>query len=110
MPNRNTFARNLGRGVTAALLAGLVAAPSPAAGPLDGQTIRMIVISDPVFEVMQQIQEDMEKMSGAEIELTVLPFDTLHQQVLLNSQNKESRYDIVGIDLPQFGEYKSFLV
>jgi multiple sugar transport system substrate-binding protein len=77
---------------------------------LNGQTIRLIVVSDPVFKVMQQIHGDLEKMAGGKIELTVLPFDTLHQQVLLNSQNAESRYDIVAIDLPQFGEYKSFLL
>jgi multiple sugar transport system substrate-binding protein len=39
----------------------------------------------------------------------VLPFDSLHQQVLLNSRNNTSRYDIIAVDLPQFGEYKTFL-
>jgi multiple sugar transport system substrate-binding protein len=76
---------------------------------LNGETIRLIVVSDPVFKSMQKIHADMEKMAGGKIELNVLPFDTLHQQVLLNSQNAESRYDIIAIDLPQFGEYKSFL-
>jgi multiple sugar transport system substrate-binding protein len=94
----------------AAVVTGFAIAPLRAAGPLDGQTIRMIVIGDPVFKVMQQIHDQMEKMSGAKIELNVLPFDSLHQQVLLNSQNKESRYDIIAIDLPQFGEYQSFLL
>jgi multiple sugar transport system substrate-binding protein len=95
----------------AAFLAGVaVTGSSHADGVLNGQTIRLIVISDPVFKVMQQIHGDMEKMAGGKIELNVLPFDELHQQTLLNSQNKESRYDIVAIDLPQFGEYKSFLV
>ncbi|MBV8564193.1 MAG: sugar ABC transporter substrate-binding protein [Methylobacteriaceae bacterium] len=77
---------------------------------LNGQTIRLIVVSDPVFKVMQQIHDNLEKMACGKIELTVLPFDNLHQQVLLNSQNTESRYDIVAVDLPQFGEYKSFLL
>ena len=37
-----------------------------------------------------------------------VPFDVLHQQVLLNAQNATSNYDIIAIDLPQFGEYKPF--
>jgi multiple sugar transport system substrate-binding protein len=111
MSHTKVLSRLLSGAEVAAVLAGLAAVtPSRAASPLEGQTIRMIVIGDPVFKVMQQIHDDMEKMSGAKIELSVLPFDTLHQQVLLNSQNKESRYDIVAIDLPQFGEYQSFLV
>ena len=81
-----------------------------AAGVLDGQTIRILAIGDPVFQVMQKIHDDMEKMAGGKIELEVRPFDVLHQQVLLNAQNQTSSYDIVAVDLPQFGEYKSFLL
>jgi multiple sugar transport system substrate-binding protein len=96
---------------TAAFVVGLAGAgASHAESVLNGQTIRLIVVSDPVFKAMQQIHDDMERIAGGKIELTVLPFDTLHQQVLLNSQNAESRYDIIAIDLPQFGEYKSFLL
>jgi multiple sugar transport system substrate-binding protein len=95
----------------AVLLAGTALTGSAHANSvLNGQTIRIIAVSDPVFKVMQQIHDDMEKMAGGKIELTVLPFDTLHQQVLLNSQNTESRYDIIAVDLPQFGEYESFLL
>lgn len=77
---------------------------------LNGATIRLIVVGDPVFKAMQQMHADMERRAGGSIELNVLPFDELHQQTLLNSQNRESRYDIIAIDLPQFGEYKSFLL
>jgi multiple sugar transport system substrate-binding protein len=95
----------------AAFLAGMaVTGSSHAEGVLNGQTIRLIVVSDPVFKAMQQMHGDMERMAGGKIELNVLPFDQLHQQTLLNSQNTESRYDIIAIDLPQFGEYKSFLL
>src|SRR5437016_2490693 len=95
----------------AALLASAALAGGAAAeNILNGATIRLIVISDPVFKAMQKMHDDMEKMAGGKIELNVLPFDSLHQQVLLNSQNSESRYDIIAIDLPQFGEYKSFLL
>jgi multiple sugar transport system substrate-binding protein len=81
-----------------------------AATLLEGQTIRILAVGDPVFQVMQKIHDEMEKIAGGKIELDVRPFDVLHQQVLLNSQNSTSNYDIIAIDLPQFGEYKSFLV
>lgn len=83
---------------------------SRAASILEGQTIRILAIGDPVFQVMQKIHDEMEKMAGGKIELEVRPFDVLHQQVLLNAQNSTSNYDIIAIDLPQFGEFKSFLV
>ena len=76
---------------------------------LDGKTIRILAIGDPVFQVMQRIHGKMEEMAGGTIELDVRPFDVLRQQVLLNSQNAMSNYDLVAVDLPQFGEYKSFL-
>src|SRR5215470_14667240 len=102
-----------GRFIVAGLVASTVSIatlPSRAAGVLDGQTIRILAIGDPVFQVMQKIHDDMEKTAGGKIELDVRPFDVLHQQVLLNAQNPTSSYDIIAIDLPQFGEYKSFLL
>ena len=99
-----------GAAITALVVSALLAGGAQGENVLNGQTIRLIVVSDPVFKAMQKMHDDMEKMAGGKIELNVLPFDSLHQQVLLNSQNSESRYDIVAIDLPQFGEYKSFLM
>ena len=94
-----------------AALGVMTMAPSGAiaAGVLDGETIRLLVVTDPVFKAMQEMLPDLQTESGGKIELTVLPFDQLHQQVLLNAQAGESRYDIIGIDLPQFGEYQPFL-
>jgi multiple sugar transport system substrate-binding protein len=100
------------RGVAFAAFAGAVAGAAGtvgAAGVLDGQTIRILAIGDPVFQVMQKIHGQMEEMAGGKIELEVRPFDVLRQQVLLNAQNATSNYDIIAIDLPQFGEYKQFL-
>jgi multiple sugar transport system substrate-binding protein len=105
--------RPASRLVVTGLVASAVSAAtvsSQAAGVLDGQTIRILAIGDPVFQVMQKIHDDMEKTAGGKIELAVRPFDVLHQQVLLNAQNPTSSYDIIAIDLPQFGEYKSFLL
>ncbi len=105
------LSRNLFRATPAGLLAGLVAISSPAnsEGVLNGETVRLLVIGDPVFQVMQQIHGDLEEMAGGTIELEVRPFDVLRQQVLLNAENDVSSYDLIAVDLPQFGEYKPFL-
>lgn len=108
---RSDLWRTSALGLTLLTAGGLAigASPASAAGVLDGQTIRIIGIGDPVFQVMQRIHGDLEAMAGGTIQLEVRPFDVLRQQVLLNAQNAESSYDIIAVDLPQFGEYKSFL-
>ena len=101
----------LGRTFATGLVAGLMVAAVPvqAQGVLNGETVRLLVIGDPVFQVMQRIHGDLEKMAEGTIELEVRPFDVLRQQVLLNAENDVSSYDLIAIDLPQFGEYKPFL-
>jgi multiple sugar transport system substrate-binding protein len=112
MPTHQPSIRNLARrGISAAMMLGaaLLSTSAYAEGPLNGGAVRIIAVGDPVFQAMQKIHGDLEKEAGGTIELTVLPFDQLRQQILLNAQSKESRYDIIAVDLPQFGEYGSFL-
>jgi multiple sugar transport system substrate-binding protein len=100
--------RRLGRltiGVCAAALCASSAA-SAADSVLNGQTIRILAVGDPVFQAMQKMHDAMEKASGGKIQLEVLPFDAVHQQVLLNAQNATSNYDIISVEASQFGEYK----
>ena len=95
--------------IVGALMCSAAVATASAETVLEGKTIRILAIGDPVFQAMQKIHSDLEKMAGGKIELDVKPFDVLRQQVLLNAQNAESNYDIIAVDLPQFGEYKPFL-
>lgn len=99
----------LGLVLTTAL--SLTAVPASAQDSLlNGETIRILGIGDPVFQVMQEIHGEMEEMAGGTIQLDVRPFDVLRQQVLLNAQNADSSYDIIAVDLPQFGEYMPYLM
>lgn len=102
--------RSAALGLGASVLALGLAVPAAAEGVLDGDTIRILGIGDPVFQVMQQIHGEMEEMAGGTIQLDVRPFDVLRQQVLLNAQNDVSGYDLIAVDLPQFGEYMPFLM
>ncbi|MGI9452535.1 MAG: ABC transporter substrate-binding protein [Geminicoccaceae bacterium] len=101
--------QGLALAIGAASLALGAMTPAHAEGVLDGETIRILGIGDPVFQVMQRIHGDLEEMAGGTIQLDVRPFDVLHQQVLLNAQNDVSSYDLIAVDLPQFGEYMHFL-
>lgn len=101
--------RSIAQGLGISVLALAAAVPAQAEGVLDGKTIRILGIGDPVFQVMQEIHGDLEAMAGGTIQLDVRPFDVLRQQVLLNAQNDVSGYDLIAVDLPQFGEYMPFL-
>jgi multiple sugar transport system substrate-binding protein len=77
---------------------------------LGGATVRILAIGDPAFQAMQRIHDELEKDAGGKIDLHVVDFDALHQQTLLNLQNKVSSYDIVAIEASQYGEYKPGLL
>ncbi len=87
-----------------------VGSASAADSVLNGGTVRILAIGDPAFQAMQRIHGQLEKAAGGKIELRVVDFDALHQQTLLNFQNKVSSYDIVAVEASQYGEYKSGLV
>lgn len=53
----------------------VICGEADADGVLDGQTIRMLVVGDPVFKSMQKMHDEMEKLGGGKIELNVLPFE-----------------------------------
>jgi multiple sugar transport system substrate-binding protein len=106
---KGTWSRTISAAIGATCILAGFALPASAESVLEGKTIRILAIGDPVFQAMQSIHSDLEKMAGGTIQLDVRPFDVLHQQVLLNAQNSESSYDLIAVDLPQFGEYKPFL-
>ena len=62
-----------GAAITALVVSALLAGGAQGENVLNGQTIRLIVVSDPVFKAMQKMHDDMEKMAGGKIELNVLP-------------------------------------
>ncbi len=110
MASMNFYSRTTAAFAVASVAASFAATSASSEGVLNGETIRILAIGDPVFQVMQRIHGDLEEMAGGTIELDVRGFDVLRQQVLLNAQNDVSNYDLVSVDLPQFGEYKDFLV
>jgi len=95
--------------VLVAMVVSLIAVASPALAqeekPFEGKTIRLLFVSDPFAYATQKILADLEAASGATIQLDVQPYDAIHQKILLNSQSKESAYDIVSVDIVWEGEF-----
>ncbi len=80
----------------------------PAAGTvLGGETIRLLFVGDPFANALQSIVADIEKQAGGKIQLEIVPYDAVHQKILLNAQNTTSAYDVVSVDIVWMGEFGS---
>src|SRR5205814_5450067 len=67
--SRLAFRLRQGAALAVFLVSAAAAGGVHAENILNGETIRLIVVSDPVFKAMQQIHDEMEKMAGGKIEL-----------------------------------------
>ena len=66
--------------------------------------LRILVHADPTFTAMQTLKRQFEMILGAPIRGRALSIDRLHAEVIENSQLPLSKYDVVAIDYPWFGE------
>ena len=92
----------------AAAAAGLLLAcmgTTASAGVLNGETLRILFMSEPISIAWQKILPEMEAEAGGMIELEIIGYDELRQKVLLDARGDVSNYDLISIDLPWFGEF-----
>ena len=92
----------------AAAAAGLLLAcmgTTASAGVLNGETLRILFMSEPISIAWQKILPEMEAEAGGKIELEIIGYDELRQKVLLDARGDVSSYDLISIDLPWFGEF-----
>lgn len=92
----------------AAAAAGLLLAcigTTASAGVLNGETLRILFMSEPISIAWQKILPEMEAEAGGKIELEIIGYDELRQKVLLDARGDVSNYDLISIDLPWFGEF-----
>ena len=59
--------------------------------------------ADPTFTAMRTLKKQFEMILGTPIRGRALSIDRLHAEVIENSQLTRSKYDIVAIDYPWFG-------
>lgn len=80
--------------------------PTVLAHPLTiAGSLRILVHADPTFMVMGNLKRQFEQVIGASITQRAFSIDRLHEEGLRNAERKESRYDIIALDLPWVGEF-----
>ncbi len=66
--------------------------------------LRVLMHADPTFMAMRSLKTQLEMILGVPIHSRALSIDRLHEEVLANGALPASRYDIVAVDFPWFGE------
>lgn len=69
--------------------------------------LRVLVHADPTFTAMRTLKRQFEMILGAPIRSRALSIDPLKMEVMENSRMPQSKYDVVAIDYPWFGEMAS---
>ena len=69
--------------------------------------LRVLVHGDPTFTAMQTLKRQFEMMLGTPIRSRAVSIDRLRAEVIENGGLPASKYDIVAIDYPWFGEMAS---
>ncbi len=69
-----------------------------------GRSFRILCSVDPTFRTLAAHATTLSEFCGTTIEVTNLPLDTLHAEIMINAGRPVSRYDLVAIDLPWTGQ------
>ena len=69
--------------------------------------LRVLVHADPTFTAMRTLKRQFEMILGTRIRSRALSIDRLKVEVMENARLEVSKYDIVAIDYPWFGELAS---
>ena len=67
--------------------------------------IRVLVHGDPTFMVMDNLKRQFEQVIGTQIHQRAFSIDRLREEAMRNAERKNSRYDIIALDLPWVGGY-----
>jgi multiple sugar transport system substrate-binding protein len=66
--------------------------------------LRVLMHADPTFMAMRALKSQFEMMMGVSIRSRALSIDRLREELTENAHLPGSRYDIVAVDFPWFGE------
>lgn len=72
-----------------------------------GRGLRVLVHADPTFMAMQNLKRQFEMILGTTINSRAHSIDRLRSEIVENSKLEVSKFDIVAVDLPWFGEMAS---
>lgn len=68
------------------------------------RTFRILSPVDPTFKTLSEFSSNLDELCGTHIEIVNLPLDELYQEIMSNAQRKQSRYDLMAVDLPWIGQ------
>jgi multiple sugar transport system substrate-binding protein len=72
----------------------------------DGKTLRIIMIQDPWVKAFDTIDQDFQKLTGANVVVDSYSYDDLHEKEVLMGNSKSDSYDVVVLDSPWVGEFQ----
>ena len=67
-------------------------------------TMQILTNTNPTFLVIKNNLKFFENILGVKIKFKTLELDKLHDEIIINSKSKHSRYDIIAFNLPWLGE------
>lgn len=83
----------------------VVGPPTVLAEPLGlSSAVRLLLHSDPTSAGFDTLKKQLELILGISIRSRALSIDPLRRQILENARLAHSRFDVVAVDLPWFGE------
>ncbi len=66
---------------------------------------RILGSLDPTFMMLNDYSSNLSEFCGTNIEITNLPLDELHREIIANAQDgRTSKYDLIAVDLPWIGQ------
>lgn len=102
----STAASNRAKGKNNLERADYIAAPSIAQGELGfGKGLEILVLDDPAYSIGKPLQRELAYLMGGAVHFHETSIDRLREDILINSDRQESRYDIVAVDLPMIAEF-----
>lgn len=86
----------------------VVGPPTVLVEPLSlGSAVRLLLHADPTSAALDSLRKQLELILGTSVRSRALSIDPLRRQILENARLAYSRFDIVAVDLPWFGEMAS---
>ena len=68
------------------------------------RTFRILCPIDPTFKTLRELSSDLDELCGTKIEITNLPLDDLHSEIMESAKQSVPEYDLIAIDLPWVGQ------
>ncbi len=68
------------------------------------RTFRILCPIDPTFKTLNELSSNLDELCGTKIEITNLPLDDLHSEIMRSAKQPVPEYDLMAVDLPWIGQ------